>query len=182
MTITLKAPAQDAFFKDLHPFIINEFKKIRELGADTIFIYEKYCTGCEVRKSAEQNSELGLVSCVYEGFLQGKILWKINNKSYSKVISCASDNSKTMEITSEIFEYFFSNLNRFKSVNKYKFNGRFLPPIAAHSSYENLRLYTPKIIHNAGLAEQQKEDTNWKNYEWIPPTIQIMKMIEKTFS
>ena len=182
ITMTLKASAQVAFTKDLDPLIIKEFKEIRKLGSDTIFIYEKYCIGCEVIKSVKQAAGVELIPCVYKGFLQGKIFWKLNNKYYSKVISCTSIKNKIIETNGEIFEYFFSNLDCFKSLDKYKFTGKFFPPIPAHSTYEDLRLYTPKVIHEVSLAELQKEDKNWQIYEWIPPTIQIMRIVERTFS
>lgn len=81
----------------------------------------------------------------------------------------------------EVFEYFFSNLNHFKSIEKYHFDGKFFPPIPAHTTYEKLSIYTPKINRQILLAEQQKDDPDWKNYEWIPPTIEIMEIVKKTF-
>jgi hypothetical protein len=120
--------------------------------------------------------------CVYEGFKRGRIYWKLNNRYYSKEITCASDSSaKVLVANGEIFKYFFSNLNHFESIQKYKFSGKFFPPIPVHTSYEKLSIYVPNNSRQIYLAEQQKEDANWQTYEWIPPTIKIMEIVEKTF-
>ncbi len=179
--LTFKTSAQVRFTKKLDPFIREEYRKIRKLGTDTIIIYEQYCVGCEVVYSLSPGQEVG-APCVYEGFERGKIYWKLNNKYYSKEIACVSDaNIKVVEVNSEIFDYFFSKLDHFKSINRYKFTGKFFPPLPIHTSYEKLSIYTPQIIHQLFLAEQQKDSTDWKTYEWIPPTIEIMKIVEKTF-
>ncbi|MBB2151430.1 hypothetical protein [Pedobacter gandavensis] len=181
-TSILKTSAQVKFTKKLDPLIREEYKKIRNLGSDTIIIYEQYCVGCEMIYFHKQGSEDAIRECVYEGFIRGKIYWKLRNRYYSKEIACINDaNIKIAEVKGEIFEYFFSNLNKFKSIERHKFNGRFFPPIPDHTSYEKLSIYTPKISHQILLAEQQKDDTNWKTYEWIPPTIEIMEIVEKIF-
>lgn len=181
-TSILKTSAQVKFTKNLDPLIKEEYKKIRNLGSDTIIIYEQYCVGCETIYFLKQDSKEVAKECVYEGFIRGKIYWKLHNRYYSKEITCINDaNIKTVEVKDEIFGYFFSNYKQFKSIERHKFSGKFFPPIPVHTTYEKLNIYTPKISHQILLAEQQKDNTNWKTYEWIPPTIEIMEIVEKTF-
>lgn len=180
--LTFKTSAQVRFTKDLDPFIREEFKQIRDLGSDTIIIYEQYCIGCEIVYSLKPGEEVS-APCVYEGFERGKIYWKLDNRYYSKEIACVSNaNIKVVEVNSEIFDYYFSNSGSLKSMKRYNFHGKFFPPNPVHTSYEKLSIYTRNNSHQVYLAEQQKEDANWKTYEWIPPSIEIMKLVEKTFS
>ncbi|MGY3053600.1 hypothetical protein ACVWYG_001800 [Pedobacter sp. UYEF25] len=180
-TLTFNTSAQVRFTKNLDPFIREEYKKIRNLGSDTIIIYEQFCVGCEIVYFLKPGEEVG-APCVYEGFERGKIYWKLNNRYYSKEIACVSDaNIKVVEVNSEIFDCFFSNLDHLKSMKRYKFHGKFFPLVPVHTSYEKLSIYTPNNSYQVSLAEQQKEDANWKIYEWIPPTIEIIKIVEKTF-
>ena len=182
LSLTFEISAQDSFTKNLDPVIKEEFNKIRKLGSDTVIIYEQFCVGCQMLyhiKPGEKVPE----PCVYERFIRGKIYWKLNNRYYSKQIACVSEaDTEAVETSDEIFEYFFSNLDRFESIDRYTVNGIFLPPIPEHTSYEQLSVYTPKINHQILLAEQQKDSVIWGTYEWIPPTIEIMEKVEKTFS
>jgi len=180
-TLTFNTSAQVKFTRNLDPFIRQEFKKIKNLGSDIVIVYEQYCVGCEIVYHLKPGEDVG-APCVYEGFERGKIYWKLNNRYYSKEIACVSDAIiKAVEVNSEIFDYFFSNLDHLKSIKKYKFHGKFFPPVPDHTSYEKLSIYTPNDSHQIYLAEQQKEDANWKTYEWIPPSIEIMEIVEKTF-
>ncbi|MET3113334.1 hypothetical protein AAKU52_001057 [Pedobacter sp. CG_S7] len=69
--LMLKTSVQVRFTKDLNPFIRKEHKKIRNLGSDTIIIYEQYCVGCETISFIKDGSREVGIPRVYEEFIRG---------------------------------------------------------------------------------------------------------------
>jgi len=108
------------------------------------------------------------------------IMWIRNGITYCQPINCNRImETETMTITSKPIDYFVDHIDTFKLKEKYIAKHRFLPPSQTHESKEYLILMTQKKSITIELTESQRQDSIWRQFAWIMPTIKAIDITKQ---
>ena len=162
LLITLITYSQNVDLKYVHSSLKQAVKKLQVQEIDTIFIYHSYCTGCEISNST--------TNC--NGFMDARILWKKQGKSYSQNIFCEGKKTKPRLTNSKAFNFYLNNINALTERRPLP-KGRFYPPVPVHHDGEDFYLIIKQKWYSTNLLSPQRKNKHWKQYSWIEPTIKL---------
>ena len=151
-----------------YPALKHAFEVLRKENIDTIFTYYSYCTGCDDLSETKD--------C--QGFIDAKIVWKSEGKTFTKKVSCDKMNFGIKLGNPEALQYFIENRQVLTS-RKPLPNQKFFPSLSVHYEAEDFTLFLDGEVYETRLLKEQKEEKIWRKYSWIIPTITLAKLNKK---
>jgi hypothetical protein len=150
-------------------------RELKEQKVDTIYIYYRYCTGCEMPTEPEE--------C--QGFLDARVVWRKEGKTYSKRVDCKNTKQEVQQSSSLALDYFIdhsveiTNSELIRKTKGDKGKVVYLQRGPVHHHGEQFTLILKDDVYTSSLTDYLKENAEKTNSKWVKATSKLADLNQK---